>query len=166
MGCNFLSFAFCLAFSVKEKTRSLISTQPYASESNSVYMKMRKFYQSCMALDYIEADQEKPLKKNIQKLGKQWIEYATSQNFHNEDRRHSISPLRIFICVVPCPLSGGWKVLRTFRQTEFDFTRVLKKLQAEHRTSPFFEVQVVPDPRIPERNIIKVETVVIRFQSE
>lgn len=47
----------------------LISTQTYAPESNSVNMKLRRYYQSCMALEYTEADQDKPLKKIIQELG-------------------------------------------------------------------------------------------------
>ena len=54
---------------VKEKIRTLINTQPVRQELNSVDTKVKRFYQSCMALEYIEADKEKPLKKIISSLG-------------------------------------------------------------------------------------------------
>lgn len=51
---------------------------------------------------------------------------------------------------------GGWQVLRDFRDNDFDFNRLLKKLHVEYRVQPYFKVEVTPDPRSPSRNIIKV----------
>jgi len=47
-------------------------------------------------------------------------------------------------------------VLRTFQQYDFDFPRVLRKLHGEYKASPFFKLSVVPDPRLPTKNIIQV----------
>jgi hypothetical protein len=51
---------------------------------------------------------------------------------------------------------GGWNVLRDFQTNDFDFNRVLRKVQGEYRVSPFFKISVVPDIVGPSRNIIKV----------
>ncbi len=106
---------------VKDKVRSLINTLPVQAleESNSVLGKMKRFYDSCMATEYIEADKAKNVERMIKSL-------------------------------------GGWQVTRDFRQNDWDFGRVLKKVHGEHRVHVFFEVGVVPDPRVPSRNIIKV----------
>jgi hypothetical protein len=52
--------------------------------------------------------------------------------------------------------SGGWNVLRDFRASDFDFPRLLRKVQSDHRVSPFFKITVVPNPESPSRNIIKI----------
>lgn len=106
---------------IKNKVRTLINTLPIHTleEANSVMGKMKRFYDSCMGIEYIEADKGKPLERIIKKL-------------------------------------GGWHVLRDFRHQDWDFSRVLKKLHGEFRVSPFFNIGVVPDPRVPSRNIIKV----------
>lgn len=106
---------------VKDRLRTLINTLPTEAleESNSVYGKMKRFYDSCMATEYIEADKTTNIGRVIKSL-------------------------------------GGWHVTRDFRQNDWDFGRVLKKLHGEHRVQVFFKVGVVPDPRVPSRNIIKV----------
>ncbi|CAG7817416.1 unnamed protein product [Allacma fusca] len=106
-------------FKLKEKLRNMINILPFSDESSAVEMKVKRFYQTCMALEYVENEQEKPLRRIILQL-------------------------------------GGWQVFRTFRQNEFDFNRVFRKLQGDWRISPFFKIQVVLDPQGPSRNIIKI----------
>lgn len=106
---------------VKDRVRTLINTLPTETleESNSVFGKMKRFYDSCMATEYIEADKAGNIMKEIKTL-------------------------------------GGWHVTRDFRKNDWDFGRVLKKLHGEFRVQVFFRVGVVPDPRVPSRNIIQV----------
>jgi len=51
---------------------------------------------------------------------------------------------------------GGWDVLRSFNLYNWDPHRVLRELHSEFGVSAFFEVSVVPDPRAPGRNIVRV----------
>jgi hypothetical protein len=56
---------------VKELLRNVLNTLPseVTEEANSVPLKMRVFYDSCMGIDYIESDGDKGLTKLIKKLG-------------------------------------------------------------------------------------------------
>ncbi len=61
-------WAFC--FTVKDKLRMLLNTLPLLiEEPNSVPLKMKRFYDSCMAIDYIDSDGEKGLLRIIKNLG-------------------------------------------------------------------------------------------------
>lgn len=58
-----------ITFATRDKIRSLINTVPYPSESSSLSWKVRNFYESCMAEEYIETDRDKPIKDVIRSLG-------------------------------------------------------------------------------------------------
>ncbi len=52
-----------------EKSRLITITSHEPSQFNSIEWKVKNFYQSCMALDFVEGDREKPLLKVINQLG-------------------------------------------------------------------------------------------------
>ncbi|KAK6631079.1 hypothetical protein RUM43_014175 [Polyplax serrata] len=49
--------------------REVISVLPHETRTNSITWKIRNFYDSCMSLDNIETDNERPLKNIINELG-------------------------------------------------------------------------------------------------
>lgn len=53
----------------RDKARRLISVLSHPTNFKSVPWKLKYFYESCMALDNIEADRERPLMKIISELG-------------------------------------------------------------------------------------------------
>lgn len=53
----------------RDRTRRLISMLNHPTNFKSVPWKLKYFYESCMALDNIEADRERPLTKIISELG-------------------------------------------------------------------------------------------------
>lgn len=54
---------------LSEAMREVISVLPHQTRTNSLTWKIKNFYDSCMALDNIETDNEVPLKKIITQLG-------------------------------------------------------------------------------------------------
>ncbi|KAL0268403.1 UNVERIFIED_CONTAM: hypothetical protein PYX00_010359 [Menopon gallinae] len=54
---------------LSEMIRGLISTLPHPTRANSLTWKMKNFYDSCMSLDNIETDKERPLTNIIFDLG-------------------------------------------------------------------------------------------------
>ena len=73
--------------SAKSQIITMASHEP--SQFNSVEWKVQHFYQSCMALGFIESDREKPLMKMINALGG-W-EVLRSFNIYSWDsHRYSI----------------------------------------------------------------------------
>ncbi|XP_066995595.1 endothelin-converting enzyme 2 [Anabrus simplex] len=107
------------AYKYREHLRTLITTLPYPTDPRSIPWKMLNLYDSCMNLDNVEADAERPLRKLIMEL-------------------------------------GGWSVLRDFSLHTWDIRNVLVRLHSEHNVSPFFRVQVVPDPQKPSKPIIQI----------
>lgn len=47
----------------------MINRMEYTDDLSSVDSKVNLFYQMCMALEYVEQEGEKPLKRVIQQLG-------------------------------------------------------------------------------------------------
>lgn len=71
LDCLLTLFWNVYEFSVKDKLRMVLNTLPLAwiEEPNNVPLKMKRFYDSCMAVDYIDADGEKELLRIIKILG-------------------------------------------------------------------------------------------------
>jgi hypothetical protein len=58
-----------LKLSARQRIRELINTMPHATRVSSVPWKVKHFYESCMSLDNLEADNSQPLRKTITQLG-------------------------------------------------------------------------------------------------
>ena len=54
----------------REKICSLVTTLPHPTKDSSIEWKVKRLYESCMALDTIESDRYGPLRKIIHQLGK------------------------------------------------------------------------------------------------
>ncbi|XP_071442965.1 endothelin-converting enzyme 2-like [Hetaerina americana] len=108
-----------LEYAVRESIRAMLATMAHPTKVKSLPWKVKYFYDSCMSLDNVETDKERPLRKIIKEL-------------------------------------GDWHVLREFSVHSWDFKRTWQKLHTEYGVTPFFKVEVVPDPRGAERNIIQV----------
>ena len=55
---------------LSEMIREVISVLPHQTRTNTLTWKIKNFYDSCMSLDNIETDNERPLRKIINELGK------------------------------------------------------------------------------------------------
>ncbi|PSN48713.1 hypothetical protein C0J52_08789 [Blattella germanica] len=58
-----------MAFKSREKIRSIVTTLPHPTKDSSIEWKVKRLYESCMALDTIESDRYTPLRKIINILG-------------------------------------------------------------------------------------------------
>lgn len=128
---------------LSEMTRGLISTLPHPTRANSLTWKIKNFYDSCMSLDNIETDKERPLSKIILELG------------NSLDDLFPKLEIRTLLMTMPV-LAGGWNVLRNFLILTWDFTSVLIRLHDQYGVEPFFSVSVVSDPRNASRNILQI----------
>ncbi|XP_046389704.1 protein gone early [Ischnura elegans] len=108
-----------LEYAVRESIRAMLATMPHPTRVKSLPWKVKYFYDSCMSLDNVETDKDRPLRKIIKEL-------------------------------------GDWHVLREFSVHSWDFKRTWQRLHTEYGVTPFFKVEVVPDPRGAERNIIQI----------
>ena len=122
-----------------EKSRLIAMFSHQPSQFNSIEWKVQNFYQSCMALSFIESDREKPLMKIINSLGG-W-EVLRSFNLYSWD-------------------SHRWGNSDPYSSTKAEIMvsscRVLKELHAEHYVNAFFSIDVVHDVQNPSRNIIRI----------
>ncbi|EEB18638.1 endothelin-converting enzyme, putative [Pediculus humanus corporis] len=79
---------------LSEMIREVISVLPHQTRTNTLTWKIKNFYDSCMSLDNIETDNERPLRKIINELGGwnvlrnfqvlSWEFSKTLVNLHNE----------------------------------------------------------------------------------
>lgn len=75
----------------------MINRMEYTNDLSSVDMKVSQFYQTCMGLEYVEQEGEKPLKRIIQQLGKTYhsLSHVTFQGHssHSHEKWQKLSEL-------------------------------------------------------------------------
>lgn len=103
---------------LSETIRGVISTLPHPTRVNSLTWKIKNFYDSCMSLDNIETDKERPLKKIIQELGG-WqvlrefsvLSWDFSQVLVKLQSEHGVTPF-FQVSVTPDPRNADKNILQ------------------------------------------------------
>ena len=72
----------------------MINRMEYTSDLSSVDMKVSQFYGTCMGLEYVEQEGEKPLKRIIQQLGKVFLHSSQKPQFFSRPATKRISTQR------------------------------------------------------------------------